>query len=449
MNKIFLIIRREYWERVRKPSFIVMTLLGPILMAAVFVVPVWIAMQDKSKHIVLVVDESGITDFKKMAAYNQIEKYDYVNMSEPEALTQFPKSDYTIMLWIPKNIVSKGQINLYYKKSAGLILEERLRTNVEQLFYQKSLEDNNIDLKKIESFKPRYKLVTQKLDEKTGKAVKTSTQVSTAIGLGGAIIMYMFIFLYGAQVMRGVMEEKTSRIVEVIVSSVKPFQLMMGKIVGVAMVGLTQFVLWIILTAVFVSIAQATVFKGMDNIPVQNNPMQMMHQGANVTQMNNEAAQLQKQMSNLPEIYNDIMNRNYFLIIGTFVFYFLGGYLLYSALFAAIGSAVDSEADTQQFMFPVTIPIILSFVVATSVIEDPEGPLAFWFSIIPFTSPVVMMVRVPFVNPGWELALSMIMLVLGFIFTTWLAARIYRVGILMYGKKVTWRELGKWLFYKR
>lgn len=447
-----MIISREYIERVRKPSFIIMSILGPVLMAALFVVPIWISMTDKSSHSIVVIDEGGLLSERKLAPAERV-TYDYLNVSFEHMKKNFYKSDYTVILYIPKNILTSNRIILSYKKQPGIVLEERLKSNVENIIYEYQLQQNNIDLKKIEAYKPKLDLTTEKINE-TGESEKTSTGVSMAIGLGGAVIMYMFIFLYGVQVMRGVIEEKTSRIVEVIISSVRPFQLMMGKIVGVAMVGLTQFLIWIILTFALISVAQATLFKNVQvaksEIPnVVNDPTRKLKVGENVTNIElSPQVKKNKQEVDVMKIYSDLMGRNFYLIIGSFIFYFIGGYLLYSSLFAAIGSAVDSETDTQQFMLPVTIPIILSFVVAQSVMQNPDGPMAFWFSIIPFTSPVVMMVRIPFVNPGWELALSMFLLVLGFIFTTWLAGRIYRTGILMYGKKVTFKELGKWLFYK-
>ncbi|MBK7183121.1 MAG: ABC transporter permease [Bacteroidetes bacterium] len=289
----------------------------------------------------------------------------------------------------------------------------------------------------------RFKLITTKVEE-DGNTKKTNTGLYMAIGLGAGILIYMFIFLYGVQVMRGVMEEKTNRIVEVILSSVKPFQLMMGKIVGVALVGLTQFLLWVILTTTLYSVATVTLLKDIDIKQVQQKE-QTFTVGANLDYMNMKKIE---KPNIVTEIWNDFKSVDMKTIVLCFLFYFLGGYLMYSAMFAAVGAAVDNEADTQQFMMPITIPLILSFVVAQTIIQNPESTMAFWFSIIPLTSPIVMMVRLPFGVPAWELALSMTLLVVGFVFTTWLAGRIYRTGILMYGKKVTWKELGKWLFYK-
>ena len=265
-----------------------------------------------------------------------------------------------------------------------------------------------------------------------------SAVASTVIGMVGGLLVYFFTFLYGAQVMRGVIEEKTTRIVEVIISSVKPFQLMMGKIVGIAAVGFTQLMIWLLLAIVVISFS--TLLLGVDSIQASSDNV-MLEQGA---------AASMEQAEQLPqnEILKAISTINFPLIIGAFIFYFLFGYLMYAALFGAIGAAVDSETDTQQFMLPVTVPLIVSIAVSGIVITDPNGSIAMWLSFIPLTSPVIMMIRLPFIGAGWQLLLSMFLLILGFIAATWLAAKIYRVGILMYGKKVSFKELGKWIFYK-
>ncbi|HSH51392.1 MAG TPA: ABC transporter permease, partial [Bacteroidales bacterium] len=251
--------------------------------------------------------------------------------------------------------------------------------------------------------------------------------------------------MFGAQVMRGVIEEKSSRIVEIIVSSAKPFQLMMGKIVGIALVGLTQFLLWIILTFIIVSGVKTAFFPELGTKNAQEVVVQDMFEEQNMEQIENIQPQNMDQFSG---IFNSIKSIDFGVIIGSFIFFFLGGYLLYGSLFAAVGSAVDNEADTQQFMFPITIPLILGIFVMINAINTPDSPIAFWFSIIPFTSPIVMMVRIPFGVPYWELALSMALLILTFLATTWMAGKIYRTGILMYGKKVNYKELWKWIRYK-
>ncbi len=454
MNKVSLIIKREYLTRVKKKSFIIMTILGPLLMAGIMVVPIWLSMQKKEMQNIEVIDESGffgsneniIKGSETMSFDYRIDSASGKTESLKIATADFYDSNYDAILWIPNNIFSGGKaIKIFYKKQLGIVSEEYIGNTIGKVMYHAILNHNKIDLNLVKAAEEnsQIKVITEKL-EATGKSKKTNTGLFMAIGLGGGVLIYMFIFLYGVQVMRGVMEEKTSRIVEVILSSVKPFQLMMGKIIGVALVGLTQFLLWVILTMTLYSAATVTILKNIDLKQIQQKE-QVIKVGADLDYMN------MKKMDKpniVTEVWNDFKSIDIMTIFLCFLFYFLAGYLMYSAMFAAVGSAVDNEADTQQFMLPITIPLIFSFVIAQTVIQNPESSLAFWFSMIPLTSPVIMMVRLPFGVPAWELALSMGLLVLGFIFTTWLAARIYRTGILMYGKKVSWKELGKWLFYK-
>ncbi len=297
----------------------------------------------------------------------------------------------------------------------------------------------------LKNIKTNITLTSIQMGEE-GKEEKSFTEVSMGVGMFAGILIYFFIFLFGAQVMRGVIEEKVSRIVEVIVSSVKPFQLMMGKIIGVALVGLTQFMLWVVLTLALVTVFQTVMPDKMHKAQATEafNPAQRIPADASTAVI----AEEEVESDGISKITEALGSINYGIMIGAFLFYFLGGYLLYGAMFAAIGAAVDNETDTQQFMMPVTIPLILSIVMAQFVINNPEGPIAFWFSMIPFTSPIIMMVRIPFGVPYWELALSMVLLTLTFIAAVWLAGRVYRTGILMYGKKVSWGEMWKWLFYK-
>jgi ABC-2 type transport system permease protein len=330
-------------------------------------------------------------------------------------------------------------MKMYLQESANKILET------------KKLEDvYGIDEETLASVKSNISLVVE--DIETSK--KSYTEISWALGFIGGMLIYFFIFMYGSQVMRGVIEEKTNRIVEVIVSSVKPIQLMLGKIVGIAMVGLTQFLLWILLTLAIVTsftaiyADQITKYKmGQETVanPGQLFPSDAM--GMPDTQKGLESLSADENFSQMLDVFFSI---NYGVIIWTFLFFFVGGYLLYAALFAAIGSAVDNEADTQQFMLPVTIPLVFAIVIGLSfVLNNPDGSVAYWLSLIPLTSPIIMMIRVPFgVNIYTDLIPSMVLLVLGFLFTTWLAAKIYRTGILMYGKKVSYKELWKWLTYK-
>ncbi|MCW3072570.1 MAG: ABC-type Na+ efflux pump permease component-like protein [Bacteroidetes bacterium] len=454
MNKILLIIKREYLSRVRKKSFILMTILGPILMAGILVVPIWLSLQKSEKQKIEVIDESFQFSYisskdgqrKGLIPENESVHFDYPEIKIEDARAGFYDTDYDAILYVPSNLLNSGQlgINLFYKKQLSNNVQEHIQSNMSKMIYEVMLAQNKVNMNVIKDAKDKstFTLRTIQLDE-TGKDKETNTAVNVGIGFACAIAIYFLIFFYGAQVMRGVMEEKTSRIVEVILSSVKPFQLMMGKIIGVAMVGLTQFILWVILTTSIYSIAAATVLKGMDIKQVQQKE-EVIRIGQNLDV--NHMGKIEH--NPVVDLWSKFDNVDMTEILICFVLYFLAGYLLYSALFAAIGSAVDNEAETNQFMLPVTIPLVFSFMIAQFVTQDPQGSLAFWFSMIPLTSPVVMMVRLPFGVPMWELALSISLLIGGFVATTWLAGRIYRTGILMYGKKVSWKELGKWLFYK-
>ncbi|MGB3947343.1 MAG: ABC transporter permease [Bacteroidia bacterium] len=444
MNKIFLIIQREYLTRVKKKSFIIMTILGPLLLAGIMIVPIWLSMQKPSQQKIQVVDDSYL--FKDLIPEKEFIDFEYPEVSLEKAQEDFYMSDFDAILYIPHNILEGGRtIKFFYKKQLGIATEQYISSTVSKMMYNVLLAKNKVDLLLIKDAETnsKFNVITEKL-ESTGKSKKTNTGLYMAIGLGAGILIYMFIFLYGVQVMRGVMEEKTNRIVEVILSSVKPFELMMGKIVGVALVGLTQFLLWVVLTTTLYSVATVTILKDIDIKQIQQKE-EVIKVGADLDYMNMKKIE---KPNVITEVWNDFKSVDIVSILFCFLFYFLAGYFMYSALFAAVGAAVDNEADTQQFMMPITVPLILSFIVAQTVMQNPESTMAFWFSIVPLTSPIVMMVRLPFGVPAWELALSMGLLVLGFIFTTWLAARIYRTGILMYGKKTTWKELGKWLFYK-
>jgi len=444
MGKIGIIIQREYFSRVKKKSFLIMTILGPVLMAAVMIVPLWVAMQDKSVQQIQVIDDSGL--FQNILKSDEYNQFDFTSMDIFTAKENLYSTDYNIILYIPSSII-KGNYNvqLFYKKQPGVSTEMYIRSQLEERITDMKLFANNIDVELIKKTKTKINLTTNKVEE-SGRSTQTSTTVNMFIGFMGAILIYLFIFLYGVQVMRGVIEEKTNRIVEVIISSVRPFQLMMGKIVGIALVGLTQFILWTILTTSIYAISYSVFFNSFDNKIEQIDQFKQLQLEKGISGAPTEIKKVDS--SEIIQIMRGLKQIDFVAILLCFIFYFLGGYLLYGALFAAIGSAVDNEADTQQFMLPVTVPLILSFVVAQSIMQNPEGALSFWFSVIPLTSPVVMMVRLPFGVPFWQLALSMFLLVAGFIFTTWLAGKIYRTGILMYGKRVNYSEIIKWLRFK-
>ena len=446
MNKLLLIIQREYFSRVKKKSFILMTILGPLLMAGVLIVPVWLAMRDKTDHQVLVLDHSGLF-VEKLTNTTQI-KFTYGAESIASAKLKLKDGPFDLIMEIKGDALNDEKTTpvLYYKKQPGISTEQYITNQMENILFDYRLQGDSIDIKKIDKARRQLQLLTLKVTE-DGTDEKTNTEVNMAIGFGCAIAIYFMIFMYGSQVMRGVIEEKSNRIVEVIISSVKPFQLMLGKIIGVALVGLTQFILWIILTLILQAAITTFLFKNeiADKVKQNSQIEKVMKNDLSAGISSMEKVQTPNEAIAL---FNDLDKVNFSQIIICFAFFFLFGYLLYAALFAAIGSAVDNEADTQQFILPVTIPLILSFIIAQNIIKDPDSSMAQFFSIFPLTSPIVMMVRLPFGVPMWELLLSMVMLIIGFLFFTWLAGKIYRTGILMYGKKTTWKELGKWLFYK-
>ena len=440
MNKIKLIIAREYLTRVKKKSFLVMTFLGPILMAALMLVPIWLALKDKDIQIIEVIDETGkfINQFENTTTLLFEHKFKNID----EAKVEFYDTKYTSILHIT-SAEQQSEVKMYYKKQPGITTIQKIKNTIEKGIRNIDLEQKfKITKSQIEASEPIVNIESISLDMEGAEESK-DVGISTALGLGGAVMIYFFIFMYGIQIMRGVIEEKTSRIVEIIISSVKPFQLMLGKIIGIALVGLTQFVSWIILSAVLYTVI-SMVFVGGN--------LEMMSQGQEAMNDPNVQEALKSiggAESNPAAIIDGIIAEIPIVkLLLSFLFYFLGGYLLYGALLAAVGSAVDSEADSQQFMMPITIPLIFSFVVAQTVMDNPDGPMAFWLSMFPLTSPIIMMVRIPFGVEVWELIISMVLLIIGFLGATWVAAKIYRTGILMYGKKITYQELWKWLFYK-
>ncbi|MEI6124152.1 MAG: ABC transporter permease [Bacteroidota bacterium] len=448
MKKTFIIIKREYLSRVKKRSFIIMTILGPLLMAALMIVPYYISKLDNEQKVIDVLDETHIYNH---LGSNETIKFNYIYTDVESAIKNFDESKTTALLYIPlPNSIEPTNAVLYYtNKQPGNTVTSYIQDKMKYAYENSRLiELFGVDKEKIDQTKADITISSENI--KTGQ--KNTPIATTIIGVFAGFLIYFSIFMFGSQVMRGVIEEKTSRIVEVIVSSVKPFQLLIGKITGIGLVGLTQFLLWIILTLGIVTVFQASVASKF-NTHYKSQQQDFSVQKNTLFPDNVNTEQPAKAASNPPEdkMMNSVLSSmgqyNFVTLILMFFFFFLFGYLLYGALFAAIGSAVDNEADTQQFMLPITIPLILAFVMAQPIIDNPQGPIAFWFSIIPLTSPIVMMIRLPFGVPAIDLILSMGLLVLGFLGATWLAAKIYRTGILMYGKKITYRELWKWLKY--
>jgi ABC-2 type transport system permease protein len=450
MNKISIIIKREYLTRVRKKSFIVMTLLTPLLIAMIFVVPA-LVMSNKDKDFKkIAVIEDGSDLFRGVIPDTKDVDFEYLTNTKLNDLKyNFSALGYYGILYIsPEVITTPNAIQLISEKQPPMDLLNHISGALEKEIERQKLEAYNIEdldavLKDVET---TVKVQTIKIDD-TGKVKETSTDISMILAYISGFLMYMLVFMFGSQVMRGVIEEKTSRVVEVIISSVKPMQLMLGKIIGVAFVGLTQFTVWILLSVAIVGLAAPQLMPENKTEQIGQLPQSLGQ--ADQTVAGIDAGTItQSQMTELQSLFTNALNQPWGLIIFSFLFYFVTGYLLYASLFAAIGSAVDSETDTNQFMWPVTIPIILALIVALSTMENPESSISFWFSLIPFTSPIVMVARIPFGVPFWEIALSMGLMLVTIIGCIWVAARIYRTGILMYGKKSSYKEMWKWLTYK-
>lgn len=447
MNKSILILKREYLTRVKKKSFIIMTLLVPLMMAALTVLPTYLAMMDdKEERTIAVYDPTGL--ILNRLESNQFTKYHYIPEQEFQELSKnFKSGKYYAILHIPSNILTTSRAVMISDKQVTFDVKNQITNRIENIIEgekkKQVIDEIGVpDLeKKLAATKTNIVVETIKLGEE-GKAVKSSTEIAMAIGYISGFIIYMFVFMYGVMVMRGVMEEKQNRIVEVIISSVKPFQLLFGKVVGIGLVGLTQIAIWIVLT---VGIASGVSTFSGSKAPQAAVQSQNIMSGQEVTQM---AASSPETQNKVVEIIGMIGNLNITLIVLALMFYFICGFILYASLLGAIGSAVDSDEDAQQMMFPVTMPLIFSIIILFAVAKNPEGPLAFWASMIPLTSPVTMMVRIPFGIPVWQIVLSMTILLATIFGTIWMAGKIYRTGILMYGKKVTLKEIIKWLFYK-
>ena len=419
MNKILLIIRREYLVRVRKKSFIIMTILTPLIMAGIIILPTYLAIKEKGIKIIALCDNDDKINSKikdsKYLHFVKVPNEEVINLKK-----DFDSSPYYAIL----DVNDLSRISIYSKQQISLNIKNEIENNLIEILQNKELVSSGIDLEILNKISNKIKLNTVVLGE--NGEIGGNPEISSGIGFLCGILIYIFIFMYGTMVMRGVIEEKTNRIIEIIISSVKPFQLMMGKIIGVALVGLTQFLLWVILSFFIYQFAELMFFETTnDNIQIEKS-----------------------KLINIFNSLNTILNINILQLIIIFIFYFLGGYFLYSSLFAAVGSAVDTESDTQQFILPITVPLIISFILIQPVMDNPDGTIAFWASLIPLTSPIIMMVRLPFGVNNIELIISMLLLIIGFITTTYIAAKIYRIGILMYGKKPTYTELLKWISYR-
>lgn len=442
MRKILLVISREYTTRVKKVSFWVLTILVPVLLAGIYAIPILLAIDSPEKSEVLVVDDTHLFQgsFQSTAeiTYRDAGSLDYAKREMKK------NEDIDAIVYIPaRETTIPNDAFLYYLSDAPSMslqgdvdhqLQTILRNNILLDVHGISVEDYAL------ISNTRIKLRTKDLE--TGR--DGFLEIKTIVGFILALLIYITIFSFGSQVMRGVMEEKTNRIVEVMVSSVKPFQLMMGKVVGICLVGLTQFLLWIAISG----IAFAGIQNANKDLFARAESMQQVTEIA--TKGTDATAQLASAQSAeaVPELVQGLASIHFGVLIFMFLFYFLFGYLLYATLFAAVGSVTDNETDSQQFTLPLTVPLILTFLLTPVWIDSPSGPLAVCFSMIPFTSPIAMMFRIPFGVPVGQLILSAVLLLVSFPVCTWAAAKIYRAGILLYGKKITYRDLFKWLKIK-
>jgi ABC-2 type transport system permease protein len=449
MNKILLIIRREYLTRVKKKSFLILTLLTPLLFGAIAILPGYLATREsKEEQKVAVVDRSTI--FLGNLDNSTSTKFQFIPADEYENVKANLKSNqYYALLEIPQNILNSNMVQVFSSKQISIDVKSHIERQIKQkLEDQKRFEIiSKVGIPDLEeqlsATRTNIAVETIRMGD-DGKGKKGSTEIAIAIGYIAGFMIYMFVFIYGSMVMRGVLEEKQNRIVEVIISSVKPVQLMMGKIIGLAAVGLTQFTIWVLLII--------AIFAGAKSLFVSDEAIQKMAtaQTENIMMSQNAAMQVMNEIepNEFAKIMEQIEAVNFVQIIFFFLVFFILGYLLYSSLMAAIAAAVDSEEDMNQFMFPITVPLISAIIILVNVIKNPEGALAIWFSHIPLTSPIIMMVRIPFGVPWWELLISVGILALSTMGAIWLAAKIYRTGILMYGKKPSWKEIGKWIRYK-
>ena len=435
-NNTLVVLQREYMTRVKKKSFLIATILVPVLMVGLVFSSAWIANIGGSKTSFAVVDETGL--YADAFVSDEYDTFEYV-ADTAEAFADMREGKYEVLLWLPAGSQDSNRqhIKLFYEKTEPSVTKlDKIETITETRLRMELLQrESDIDQETFTYINnAKTDIVSQ--NRKTGE--RSYTEVKTILAYVLGFLIYMFIFMFGNMIMAGVIEEKSSRIIEVMISSVKPMQLLMGKVLGLVLVCLTQFLVWIVLTSILMlvvgllaggNVDAAQIAAAQTGMPADKMPM----------------GELQEMMMDIQSIVASLHIKQLALF---FLVYFLGGYLLYASLFAAVGSAVEKEEDASQFMLPLTVPLIVALVITSNVLQNPSGPLAFWGSMIPFTSPIVMLARIPFGVPAWELALSIGLLVIGFVASIWVASRIYRVGILMYGKKGSYKEFWKWIRYK-
>lgn len=446
MNKIWLIIQREFLHRVRKRSFLIITLLGPLLFSALIVAPALLSNIQHEKRNILVHDRATVLDFhegNEEIAFTYIDPARYDLQQAKQLLKEKP--EFYALLYIPTgetwdpDFISAG-ISMYSQVDISLKVQAYVESLIKSKIQEEKLKLLGVDPAVVKQSETNVRLRTFYLEEADRAEKQSATEVKFVLAYIGSLLIYLFIFLYGSMVMRGVIEEKANRIVEIVITSVKPFQLMMGKIVGIALTGLLQFAIWVVLSAAVYVLASQVLFRekfeAARQLALQQEQLRM------------EGSAIPMDIDRSIEIINAIQTINFPLVLSLFLFYFIFGYLAYGALFAIVGSTVDNETDSQQLVLPISIPLIIAIIAMPAVMETPDSWLAKIFSYLPLTSPVIMMTRIPFGLPWWEIMLSMVLLILFFVLATWVAGRIYRVGILMYGKRYSLKDLVRWFSYR-
>ncbi len=440
MGKIGIIAGREFNERVRKKSFIFTTILMPICLVAIMFIPaLMMNISSDEKKEVLVVDQSGLVGDRLQD--DSTLTFTLSDQTAEEVLGQQHEELFGILIVGGDVLTNPSNVQLLTYESSTINIESAISGQISTILESEKLKEYNIeDIDTIlAAIKTNVSLKVKQLDSTSGDAKESSSVLNIALAYIFGFLIYMFVFLYGNMVMQGVIEEKSNKVMEVMVSSVRPFELMMGKILGIASVAVTQFVIWVVFILLVGGAAVSLL--GLGDV--------VASAGAGIDPAAIAAAAPIDLDSEMVSIIATITDPAYLLrIFGGFLIYFIGGYLLYAAMFAAVGSAVDNEKDTNNLQLPITLPLMVAIFVMLNAMQDPHGPLAFWCSMIPFTSPIVMMVRLPYGVPGWELALSIGLLVVTFMGMVYLAGRIYRVGVFMYGKKPSFKELAKWIRYK-
>ena len=436
--KIGIIIEREYLTRVKKRSFLLITFLAPIFFAALMFLPGLLMLNSEkfdSKKTIAVCDESTL--FTGKFKDTDVNTFIYEEKDITDVKNLVREGVYDGVLYIPgTSLTLPVNAEIYSMNQIPMTLTDYINTTMKTVIEHQKLLASGIDPDIVKAANTTIHVQAIRMSEDENVEKKSFGEFEFLLGIALAMVIYFVIFIFGSQVMRGVIEEKTNRIIEVIISSVKPFELMMGKIIGIALVGLTQFLLWGVLTmGIYVAVAQF--------LPTQ----EVFSTGTVMTEQIAEAAANTDTEQVLTKVFDVIHSINFKAILWCFLFYFIGGYFLYSAMFAAVGSAVDNETDTQQFVTPISMLLIIPMVCSTIIANAPDSSLSLWLSMIPFTSPVAMMLRIPFGVPIWQVVTSVALLFVTFIIFTWLAGKVYRTGILMYGKKVSWKEIIRWIKY--